>query len=109
MLKRRSVPPADRPSLAMRLPSVSTALMPAILRIVSGKVARMTKAQNCRNRRYLAAIALVRQTLWNGLIDSNDYARLEVVFAEKYRPLFRYEKPCFSPTLPITLSAERGA
>ncbi len=56
---------------------------------------------------YLAALAVVGDMLRRGVIDEADYSALETKFAEKFQPLFRYEKPCLSATLPIRQTDER--
>ena len=53
-------------------------------------------------RRYLVGVAISNDMLRRGLISEADFSALETAFAEKYRPLFRYEKPCLFPTLLIT-------
>ena len=40
------------------------------------------------------------------LIDADDYCAIETKYAVKFRPLFRYEKPCKSATLPLTLTGQ---
>lgn len=52
---------------------------------------------------YLAGVAVAKQMLDSALIDGRDYTLLEKAFAEKFRPLFRYETPCFSFEKAITL------
>ena len=62
----------------------------------------MSKARAERNLRYLAGVTVATDMLRNGLIDEADYSALETEFAAKFQPLFRCEKPCLLPTLPIT-------
>ena len=57
-------------------------------------------------RDYLAGVAVANDMLRRGLISEADFSALETAFAEKYRPLFRYEKPCLFPTLLITQTDE---
>ena len=57
-------------------------------------------------RNYLSGMAVANDMLRRGLISEADFSALETVFAGKYRPLFRYEKPCLSPTLLITQTDE---
>ena len=52
---------------------------------------------------YLAGVVVAKHMLDSALIDERDYAVLEMAFAEKFRPLFRYETPCFSFEKAITL------
>lgn len=59
------------------------------------------------DKQYLAALAVVNDMLRGSIIDEGDYSALETKFADKFQPLFRYEKPCLSATLPITLTDER--
>jgi hypothetical protein len=61
----------------------------------------MTDMQYRQNQRYLAAISVASDMLRCGLIDEADFSALETKFAAKFQPLFRYEKPCLSATLPI--------
>ena len=56
-----------------------------------------------RQQKYLAGIAVAMNMLDSALIDESDYLALEKAFAEKFRPLFRYESPCFSSEKAITL------
>ena len=65
------------------------------------------KKAECQ-RAYLAGIAIARDMLARGLIDEADYSALETAFAAKFSSLFRYEKPCFSATLPITQTGRRA-
>ena len=53
-----------------------------------------------RQQKYLAGIAVAMTMLDSALIDESDYSALEKAFAEKFRPLFRYESPCFSSEKP---------
>lgn len=69
----------------------------------------MTHEQHEKNRHYLASVAIGSDMFRRGIIGEADYAALEDRCYEKFRPLFRYEKPCLSPTLPITQTIERGA
>lgn len=55
----------------------------------------MDKKQAERNRNYLAGVAMLTEMLDKGLIDEADYSALEIEYAAKFLPLFRYEKPCF--------------
>ena len=66
----------------------------------------MTNERYRRHLRYLAAIAVASDMLRGGIIDEADYSALETKFADKFRPLFRYEKPCLSATLPIRQTDE---
>lgn len=59
-----------------------------------------------QHQRYLAAISVASDMFESGLIDEADFSALETKFAVKYQPLFRYEKPCLSTTLPIRQTAE---
>ena len=59
-----------------------------------------------QGKRYLAAISVASDMFESGLIDEADYSALETKFAAKYQPLFRYEKPCLSATLPIRQTVE---
>lgn len=52
---------------------------------------------------YLAGVVVAKHMLDSALIDESDYSALEKAFAEKFRPLFRYESPCFSSEKAITL------
>ena len=65
----------------------------------------MTQAE--RDRHYLAGVSVSTDMLRSGMIDEADYSALETELAAKFLPLFRYEKPCFSATLLITLTGER--
>ena len=65
---------------------------------------KSTRIEN--GRQYLAALAVVGDMLRGGIIDEADYSALETKFAEKFQPLFRYEKPCLSATLPIRQTDE---
>ena len=69
----------------------------------------MDKRQAERNRNYLTGVAMLAEMLDKGLIDEADYAALETEYAAKFLPLFRYEKPCLSPTLLITQTDEGRA
>ena len=69
----------------------------------------MTTERFEREERYLAAIAVARGMLRQGLIDERDYSALETRFAALFRPLIRYEKPCLSATLPIRQTVEGRA
>ena len=60
-------------------------------------------------RNYLAGVAVANDMLRRGLISEADFSALETVFAGKYQPLFRYEKPCLSSTLLITQTDEGRA
>ena len=66
----------------------------------------MDKKQAERNRNYLAGVAMLAEMLDKGLIDKADYSALESEYSAKFPPLFRYEKPCLSPTLLITQTDE---
>lgn len=59
-----------------------------------------------QHQRYLAAISVASDMFEGGLIDEADFSALETKFAEKFQPLFRYEKPCLSATLPIRQTDE---
>ena len=67
----------------------------------------MTDTRYKQHQRYLAAISVASDMFESGLIDEADFSALETKFAEKFRPLFRYEKPCLSATLPIRQTDER--
>ena len=67
----------------------------------------MQSARIENGRQYLVALAVVNDMLRGGIIDEGDYSALETKFAEKFQPLFRYEKPCLFATLPITQTDER--
>lgn len=67
----------------------------------------MTDMRYKQHQRYLAAISVASDMFESGLIDAADFSALETKFAEKFRPLFRYEKPCLSATLPIRQTDER--
>lgn len=60
-----------------------------------------------QHQRYLAAISVASDMFESGLINETDFSALETKFAEKFQPLFRYEKPCLSATLPIRQTDER--
>ena len=47
----------------------------------------MTKEQFDREKNYGAAMAVARAMLSKGIINEDDYRRIEVAFANKYRPL----------------------
>lgn len=66
----------------------------------------MARDQHRRNRNYLAAIAMLSDMIACNLIDADDYCAIETKYAVKFRPLFRYEKPCKSATLPLTLTGQ---
>lgn len=74
--------------------------------VMEGVWAAMDKTQAERNREYLAGVTMAADMLRAGIIDENDYSALETKYAEKLLPLFRYEKPCFSATLPIRQTDE---
>lgn len=74
--------------------------------VMEGVWTVMDKTQAERNREYLAGVAMAADMLRAGIIDENDYSALETKYAEKFLPLFRYEKPCFSGTLLIRQTAE---
>ena len=59
--------------------------------------------------RYTVAISLLMDMFERHLIDETDYCALETIYAAKFLPLFRYEKPCKSATLPITQTGQDGA
>ena len=64
----------------------------------------MDKEQCVRNREYLAAVSLINNMFELELLDETDYIALETKYAAIFLPLFRYEKPCLSATLPIRLT-----
>ena len=66
----------------------------------------MARDQHRRNRNYLAAMAMLSDMMARNLIDADDYCAIETKYAVKFRPLFRYEKPCKSATLPLTLTGQ---
>lgn len=47
----------------------------------------MTKEQFQREKMYQATMGMVRRMLSEGLISQEEYARVEQVFLEKYKPL----------------------
>lgn len=47
----------------------------------------MTQDQSARERRYQAAMSVVRALIQNGSINHDDAAKLEMVFAGRYKPL----------------------
>ena len=59
-----------------------------------------------RTRNYLTGLSLVIEMLSSNVLDEADYSALETEYAAKFRPLFRYEKPCFSSTLLIRQTDE---
>ena len=68
----------------------------------------MAHEQFDKTSSYLAAVAVSQNLYRLGLIDEADYLALETAFAAKFLPLFRYEKPCLLPTLPITQTGRRA-
>ena len=62
-----------------------------------------------RTRNYLTGLAFVAEMLGCNVLDEADYLALETEYAAKFLPLFRYEKPCLSPTLLITQTDEGRA
>ena len=58
-------------------------------------------------RCYLAGVSVANDMFQRGLIQEADYSALETVFAQKFLPLFRYEKPCKDATLPIRQTEQR--
>ncbi len=66
----------------------------------------MTDMRYKQHQRYLAAISVANDMFESGFIDDADFSALETKFAAKYQPLFRYEKPCLSATLPIRQTDE---
>ena len=88
-------------------PTGNTALTPCYIADRYGKGACRHAGDKARaQRNYLAGVAVANDMLRRGLITEADFSALETVFAGKYRPLFRYEKPCLSPTLLITQTDE---
>ena len=47
----------------------------------------MTKEQFQREKMYQATMGMVRQVLSEGLISLEEYAKVEQIFLEKYKPL----------------------
>lgn len=68
----------------------------------------MASKQFNGNRSYLAVVAVARKLHQLGMIGEGDYSALEEKAAENFSPLFRYEKPCLLPTLPITQTGRRA-
>jgi hypothetical protein len=58
---------------------------------------------------YIVAISFLMDMFERRLIDETDYCVLEAIYAAKFMPLFRYEKPCENATLPITQTGQDGA
>lgn len=58
--------------------------------------------QQERDLCYLAGVTISRDLLRADMIDTDDYAALETAYAEKYKPLFRYENPCLLHDICIT-------
>lgn len=62
--------------------------MNAILRRGSGKGAvRMTAEQFEREKKYQAAVAVARSMLERGVIDEQDFLRVEEKMRQKFRPV----------------------
>ena len=59
--------------------------------------------------RYIIAISFLMDMFERRLIDEADYCALETIYAARFLPLFRYEKPCKNATLPITQTGQDGA
>ena len=66
----------------------------------------MTDRRYKQHQRYLTALSVASDMFRSGIIDEADFSALETKFAEKFQPLFRYEKPCLSATLPIRQTDE---
>lgn len=105
-----AAPAAGRNSFPILRHAGNTVLTPAIspTGMERGRAA-MTKNKARAQRNYLAGVAVANDMLRRGLISEADFSALETAFAQKYRPLFRYEKPCLSPTLLITQTDEGRA
>ena len=105
-----AVPAAGRNSSLTLRPTGNTALTPAISPTGMERGRAVMPENKARaQRNYLAGVAVANDMLRRGLISEADFSALETVFAGKYRPLFRYEKPCLSPTLLITQTDEGRA
>ena len=92
---------------AMHLAIANTVPALAILQAAMARRIAMMDMRYKQNQRYLAAISVASDMFHCGLVDEADYSALETKFAAKYQPLFRYEKPCLSTTLPIRQTDER--
>ena len=105
-----AAPAAGGNSLLTLRPTGNTALTPAISPTGMERGRAVMPENKARaQRNYLAGLAVANDMLRRGLISEADFSALETVFAGKYRPLFRYEKPCLSPTLLITQTDEGRA
>jgi hypothetical protein len=105
----KPVPAVGRHISAMAPVNADIAHVPAIFLTGSGRGGSMTGEQFDRNKRYLAAIAVVHNMLDRGLIDELEYSALETKFAAKYLPLIRYDKPCLFAAIPVTQTVEGRA
>lgn len=61
-----------------------------------------------QNLRYIVAVAFLSDLFERCMIDYDDFCALETKYADKFRPLFRYGKPCKNATLPITQTEQEG-
>ena len=64
--------------------------------------------QVSQNLRYIVAVAFLSDLYKHHLIDDDDYCALETKYADRFLPLFRYEKPCKNATLPIRQTGREG-
>ena len=98
-------------SFSLTLPPIANiALTTATLPTATGRRLRALLPNRAKSyRRYLVGVAISNDMLRRGLISEADFSALETAFAEKYRPYFRYEKPCLFPTLLITQTDEGRA
>ena len=65
----------------------SIVLMPAISKRVSRKGAAMTKEQFEREKKYQAALAVARSMLRQGVINEEDFLRIEARLKDKFKPV----------------------
>lgn len=84
---RSSAPTAERPSLSMAEWSGSIAATNATLSIGS-EVAAMSEKQMHDEKLYQATMSMVRRMLEDGLISQEEYRQIDIIFLEKYRPVF---------------------
>lgn len=61
--------------------------MNAISRPVSGKEESMTKEQFEREKKYQAALAVARSMLCQGVINEEDFLRVEARLTVKFKPV----------------------
>lgn len=61
--------------------------MPVISRRGSGKEAAMTKEQFEREKKYQAALAVARTMLRQGVINEEDFLRIEARLKDKFKPV----------------------